>query len=370
MRLLCFLLLIPTVTFAQTHDAHDDFAKAKVVEISNERVNDLDGQFLTEQTIQIEILHGPDAGKTFDITHSFNRREFNRQLDVGETIIAERVWRSSGDVDYFVREKYRLPWIFVLFAGFIGLAFLTGGMTGLRSLLGLVMSIVILTFFIVPQIMSGADPLLISLIGSSLIACTSIYLAHGYNRRTTIALISTIITLACSTLLALIAVRTSQLFGMGSEDVMFFSGSLEWINLRGLLLGGMVIGALGVLDDITTAQTATIDELARANPALGFRELYQRGMSVGREHVAALINTLALAYAGASMPLLLLFSMDAYHPLWVVLNSEFLAEEIVRALVGSAALLLAVPISTWFAARTFQHGKCTGIDKKHACCHH
>ena len=129
------------------------------------------------------------------------------------------------------------------------------------------------------------------------------------------------------------------------------SGLTAGVNLRGLLLGGMIIGCLGVLDDITTAQTAAVDEIRKANPNLTSKQLLQSGLSVGREHIASLINTLALAYAGASLPLLLLFQTNETFPLWVTLNSEFLAEEIVRTLVGSTTLLLAVPISTWCAAR-------------------
>jgi uncharacterized membrane protein len=126
---------------------------------------------------------------------------------------------------------------------------------------------------------------------------------------------------------------------------------LQAVNLRGLLLGGIVIGALGVLDDITTTQTAAINEIKRANPRMTRAQLYRSGLSIGREHIASLVNTLALAYAGASLPLLLLFWSDANAPWWVILNSESLVEEIVRTLVGSMTLTLAVPISTWFACK-------------------
>ena len=121
-------------------------------------------------------------------------------------------------------------------------------------------------------------------------------------------------------------------------------------NLRGLLLGGIILGALGVLDDITTGQAAAVDELRRANPAFPVRELYRRGLSVGTEHITSLVNTLFLAYAGASLPLFILFTIYDEAPLWVTLNSEFIAEELVRTLVGSVALILAVPITTILAS--------------------
>jgi len=217
--------------------------------------------------------------------------------------------------------------------------------------IGLLVSVGVLLFFIVPRIASGSDPLLTSLIGSYVIACTSLYLAHGFKKRTTIALLSTCITLALAAIAAVLSVKFTMLFGMGSEESMYLqTGQFAGVNLRGLLIGGFIIGALGVLDDMTTAQTAAIDEVSKANPSLTFQELKNAGFSVGKEHIASLINTLALAYVGASLPLMLLFQENSGLPLWMVVNSETIAEEIVRTLVGSTTLLLAVPISTWCGA--------------------
>lgn len=195
-----------------------------------------------------------------------------------------------------------------------------------------------------------------SMIGALVIALFSIYLAHGLNRRTTIALISTLLTLGIASGLAILFVKAGKLFGLGSEEAFYIQqlGSLADLNLQGLLLGGIILGALGVLDDITTAQTAAVYEIKRANSALTVRELYNRGISVGREHISSLVNTLFLAYAGASLPLFLFFTVGgSTQPLWVTLNSEFIAEEVVRTLVGSIALMLAVPITTFLAANYF-----------------
>ena len=273
------------------------------------------------------------------------------RLVEGETVILRRM-EYEGEEKYLITEKYRLPSLLWLGVFFLVLTFLLGGITGIRSIVGLAVSILILSLYVVPTIASGSNPLIVSLVGSFSIACTSLYLAHGCNRRTSVALFSTLITLSIAVVLSVIFVHVSKLFGMGSEESMYLqSGLTAGVNLRGLLLGGMIIGCLGVLDDITTAQTAAVDEIRKANPNLTSKQLLQSGLSVGREHIASLINTLALAYAGASLPLLLLFQTNETFPLWVTLNSEFLAEEIVRTLVGSTTLLLAVPISTWCAAR-------------------
>lgn len=243
---------------------------------------------------------------------------------------------------------------------------LLGGRIGFTSMLGLGVSIAVLMLYIIPNIVRGANPLLISVTGSAAIAYTALYLAHGFNRRTSLALLSTVITLVLSTLMAVAFVHLANLFGMGSEEARFIqTGFTQNINLKGLLLGGIIIGALGVLDDITTAQTAAIDELSKANHTLGFTELFASGTSIGREHIASLINTLALAYVGASLPVFVLLFVNEEMPWWVIVNSEFLAEEIVRTLVGSSTLLLAVPISTYIAAKAFANGNHTNVKGGH-----
>ncbi len=272
----------------------------------------------------------------------------------GQSVVLQRFVRMDGSVEHIIMERYRLPWIGIFAGIFLLLAAVIGGKTGCRSVAGLALSIGILTALVLPAILAGMPPLPVSVAGAALIACTSIYIAHGIRRRTTLALIGMLITLAVAVVFAMLAVHAMQLFGTGSEEALFLQGStLTVAQLRGLLLGGIVIGTLGVLDDITTAQTAAVEEISRANPLLTFRELYRAGNSVGKEHIASLMNTLALAYAGASLPLLLLFSIDADTPLWVILNTQFLAEEIARTIVGSSALILAVPISTFLAARSF-----------------
>ena len=359
--ILLALFLCPLSTFAQEAlPATSSYVRANVVSVSSERPSDVVGVARSTQDVELRILSGEDEGRIITMENSILNNRDDMRLQEGETIVVQRLVKSSGEVDFLMREKYRLPSLLILTLFFFVLGVLLGGRIGFTSILGLVTCIAILVFFVVPKIITGSNPLIISLIGSVLIACSSLYLAHGLNRRTTIALVSTIITLSLSTLLAMAFVHFGRLFGMGTEESVFLQiGVLEHVNLRGLLLGGIVIGALGVLDDITTGQTAAIDELSKANHKLGFRELYASGTSIGREHIAALINTLALAYVGASLPILLLFSINAEMPWWVIINSEFVAEEIVRTLVGSSTLLLAVPISTWIAAKSFAHGNHT-----------
>jgi len=372
MRYLLFfiLFLVPPSALAQVNaPASDSYIRAEVLTVSSEAQENFADLVRSVQNVELRIIDGEDEGKVITIENGILNDRDDMRLSEGETMIMQRITRADGSVSYLMREKYRLPSILGLTIFFFALGILLAGRVGFTSILGLAASIAILVFFVVPKIIAGSNPLVISLIGAVCIAFTSLYLAHGFNRRTTIALISTMITLVLSTLFAVIFVHFGKLFGMGTEESMFLQmGATEQVNLRGLLLGGIIIGALGVLDDITTAQTAAIDELSKANHKLGFQELYVSGTSIGREHIASLINTLALAYVGASLPILLLFSMNKEMPWWVIINSEFIAEEIVRTLVGSSTLLMAVPISTWIAARSFANGNHTSA-KGHAHVH-
>ncbi len=326
---------------AQAPEPREDFGVARVTRVQ------IDGE---TQLIDAVIESGANEGKEVRIENEVLPGRDDTALAPGERVVVARITRSDGTVEFQWRERYRLPGILWLCVGFVALALLLGRKTGATALVGLVASILVIALVMVPRIAAGGDPLLVSLLGSGAIACTSLYLAHGFHRRTSVALLSTLVSLALSLIFAVIAVRIASLFGMGSDASLFLqSDGTHSYNLRGLLLGGIVIGCLGVLDDITTAQTAVVDELRKADPSMTRVELSRSALSVGREHIASLINTLALAYAGASLPLLLLFRTQETYPLWLTLNGEAIAEELVRTLVGSATLLLAVPISTWFA---------------------
>ena len=218
------------------------------------------------------------------------------------------------------------------------------------SIIGMLVSLLVILKFIVPQILSGNDPLFISIIGSIIIMFLTLYLAHGFSKKTHVALIATILSLTITGFLAVFFVNLSHLSGLGNEDTYLLQfGGLN-INLQGILLGGIIIGVLGILDDSTTAQSATIFELFDANNKLTFAHLLKRGMVIGKEHIASLVNTLVLAYAGTALGIFILLEVNpAHQPMWVILNSEVIVEEVVRTLAGSIGLVLAVPITTLIA---------------------
>jgi uncharacterized membrane protein len=223
-----------------------------------------------------------------------------------------------------------------------------GRWKGLRSLASLAVTFAVVLLFMVPAVLDGSSPILVAVVGSAAIMLVSLYVAHGWNRTTTVAVMGTLASLVATVLIAEAAVRLTKLNGVLDETTTNLS--LQYpIDMSGLLLAGILIGALGVIDDVTVSQAATVDEVAKANPKWGPARLYKSGMRVGRDHLTSVVNTLVLAYAGASLPLLVLIAA-ADRPLEQVLTSQTIATEIVRSVAGTLGLIAAVPITTWLAA--------------------
>jgi uncharacterized membrane protein len=336
-----------------TNPEEAQFYTARVMSITEEGREELAGFSDAYQVALLKIGAGPEAGQIVTVRYNVTEALMaSQKLTEGDTLVVTREALITGGADYQVLDHYRTPGVLVIALVFILLAGFLGRLQGLRSLLGLGLSIAALIWGIIPLILAGHNPIIVSLIGTSLIAMVSMIFAHGLNKRSLTALVATLATLALAFGLSAVAVSLAALTGASSDEAIMLQISvLPFINLSDVLLAGMVIGALGVLDDVTTAQVATVEEISDAGGhrfTLG--ELYARGLSVGREHIASLVNTLALAYAGAAFPTLLLLGVPGGPPLWVILNGEFIMAEVVRALVGGAALMLAVPIATFLAA--------------------
>jgi uncharacterized membrane protein len=237
-------------------------------------------------------------------------------------------------------------WLTVIFAAAI---IFISRWKGVGALLSMVFSLYVIIYYIIPHILNGEDPLQVSIIGSAVLLGVTLYLTYGWTLKTHSSVVSMVVVLLLTGALSAIFVVFGKLNGTGDENVMFLIQQMKTpINLRGLLLGGMIIGALGVLDDLVTTQASAVFELHHANPNLGFRGLFNSAMHIGQDHVAATVNTLVLAYAGTSLPMLLLFSL-ARADYGYLINFSFIAEEVVRTLVGSLGLIAAVPITTVIA---------------------
>ncbi|MGW0602434.1 YibE/F family protein [Streptomyces sp. NPDC002640] len=301
-------------------------------------------QECTLATVRIDT--GKDEGRTFVETV---QRDQSRQLAKGDSVIVAYEPTAPKELQYSVMDMDR-KFPLTLLAGIFAVAVvIVGRLRGLMALIALAVSFMVLTLFILPAILQGSNPLLVAVVGSSAIMLIALYLCHGLSARTSVAVLGTLVSLLLIGVLGSVFIGWGDLTGNTDDNTGLIHGLYPQLDMSGLLLAGVIIGSLGVLDDVTVTQTSAVWELHEANPSLGPRGLYRAGLRIGRDHIASVVNTLVLAYAGAALPLLLLFSI-AQSSVGSVANSELVAQEIVRTLIGSIGLVASVPVTTALAA--------------------
>lgn len=288
-----------------------------------------------------------DLGSVFDTESADEVGQ--PSFTVGDEVFAYAVDDGDGSVSYRYADHDRRVLLVALTALFSLVVILLGRWRGLAALLGLVISVGLLLIFILPAIIEGTDAVLVALVGGSAIALVSLYLAHGYTPLTHVATFGAFAALILTTSLSWLVVYLAHFTGLVNEEA-FYLLAIPELDLNGLLLAGIVLGSIGALDDVTVTQASAVWEIRQANPKISQTELYASGLRVGRDHIVSTVNTLLLAYAGVSLPLLILFNLSG-QPLGVVASSEVVAVEIVRTLVGSIGLVAAVPITTWLGSR-------------------
>jgi uncharacterized membrane protein len=274
-------------------------------------------------------------------------------FEVGDRVEVYVSPAPGGGTSYVVADWVRRPALAWLVGLFLLASVAVARFKGLRAFVATAASLAIVIGFIVPRIVAGADPVAISLLGVGGILVLAIYFVHGVSWSTTAALIGTFLAALATMVLGVVFSDAAHLTGIGTEDTAMIAASAPDVALRGLLLAGLLIGALGALTDITIVQAAVVRELAHADPEFSVRTLYTRGMRVGLDHIGSLVNTLVLAYTGAALPLLVLLSQGEFG-FARALNLELIAAEVVHTLVGSIGLILAVPLTTLIAAAMFR----------------
>ena len=337
----------PVLAAPEAAPGLDIYSKAVVTSVTSSSANNainFDENTVQPAIIEVKIISGAEKGRQVKAQYE---EGIAGKLQVGDKVVINNP-NSQGN--YYVVDPYRLNYLLFFILLFFAVAIYFGHKRGIYSILGLVISVLIIFYYLIPQIIAGGRPLIVSLIAALLISVISLFVAHGFSKRTTIAFVSTIISLAIAVFTDLVMVYVSKLTGTSSEEALYLRFGNSPVDFQGILLGGILIGVLGILDDITTAQTAAVEEIHQANQTLSFADLYRRGLSVGREHIVSLINTLVLAYVGVFLPMILLLVSSKGGSLWVVMNSGLMAEEIVRTLVGSLVLVIAVPLTTFLAA--------------------
>ena len=320
----------------------------------------LDATLLSvEEVVDADNSGLPPGARTIDVaarldqtgeTVAFQTTDDTGALyEAGQKVRLAVISQEGFAPTYFISDFRRSTPLLVLAALFVVAVIAFGRGQGGRALLGLALTFLLIVGFIIPAVLDGRAPLTVAIVGSVLIMIVTLYLSHGLSAKTTAAVVGTSLALLVTGLLAVLFVSATHLTGFSSEEARLANVEVGGLSLRGLLLAGIIIGGLGVLDDVTMSQSSTVFQLRRANAALGFGELFRGALNVGRDHIAATVNTLFLAYAGASLPLLILFA-GSPDPFGTVLTSETVAVEIVRTLVGSIGLIAAVPITTALAS--------------------
>ena len=282
------------------------------------------------------------------IPGSGNRKPY----EVGDEVVLTRfTGPASEDSFAVISEPWRLPVLGLVAAAFAAAVIIIGGLRGARSLIALALTLAVVVKLVVPLLLRGVDPILLAVGGGALVSLATLLLTEGPGRVTLSALLGTLAALGVTALLAALFTAAAEFTALqGNEEIAFLIPLVgDRIDLQGILLAATVFGALGVLDDVTVTQATTVDQLHRARPEADRRGVVRRAMHVGRAHIAATVNTLVLAYLGASLPLLLLFALSGQAPL-IVLNGEVVAVEVIRALVGSIGIVAAVPLTTIVAA--------------------
>lgn len=343
--LLVGLLLLVGTTRAL---AQDMTAEAKVTWIVEEGQLEFSGQKQPFQTLTLEIMSGPETGKKVNFDYGKLPMPGIDLFKIGDRAILGKS-DVNDETSYYLVDRVRRPTLYWLAALFVTVTLLVARKKAIQSLMALTASFVVIFYVVLPQLLAGASPLIVSLLAAVCIIPLTFYLSHGVNTKTHIAAAGTLFALLLTATLSTLFVSWAHLSGYASEDAAFLQNDRSFINVKGLLLAGMIIGVLGILDDVTISQTSVVEELLTVNPELSLGQLYTKAMNVGKDHIASMINTLVLVYVGAAMPLLLLF-MNTPKPVSEIINYEIVAEEIVRTLTGSIGLVLAVPITTALAA--------------------
>ena len=296
--------------------------------------------------LDVEVLEGDAQGTVLALDLPAEGYPEFRVGDVVELLPSELPGQGTT---WFVTDLRRLGALGWLALVFVGGVLAVGRWRGLRSLIGLGLSLWVVIGFMLPAILAGSSPPVVALVGGTVIMLLTLYLSHGLNPMTTAAAVGTLGALVATVVIALVAIDGTRITGFASEDAVFARFALGELDLRGLVLAGLIVAALGVLDDVTVSQASTVFTVHETDPSQSFGQLFARGMRVGRDHIASVVNTLFLAYAGASLGLLVLFSTSGL-PIAELVNTELVAVELVKTMVGSLGLLAAVPLTTLIAA--------------------
>lgn len=343
MRILRTILaasLLAISIFSPISQANLDYAEAKILEVTNEENRQIVDLMITEGQLEDSVVKEVEYGWDPELADPY-------LLEAGDKVIVNLyAYESSGQV--IIEDTVRTVPVVVLTGIFLLLVLFVAGWHGLRSFLGLFASVILIVFFYLPQVLAGGNALLLSLVYGLVIMVIALLIAHGITKKSVSAFMGTAVTLVAILVVAYLFSDWAQLTGFVDEEIRFLAVDGLSFDYQGLLIGAMLLGALGVLDDVTVSQAAIVFELDDANKKFSFKDLFYRALNVGRDHIVSTVNTLALAYLATSLPLLLLLS-EGVVPFRYFAQSEIMITEILRILVGSIGIVLSIPLTNYIA---------------------
>lgn len=353
--ILTIIIFLPFSASAQDeNNSADKYFRAEVIKIVKEQEKKfLDGTSVRQQNLSLRGLEGEIKGKIIEFEGIGNYDVVSKNIyKAGDKVLVIRSLNEDGSAEYYVTDYVRESNLLWLALAFTFSILIVGGWKGFRSLLSLAASFFVIIKFIIPMVLKGQDPIIITVIGSFIILIFMIYLTEGFRTRSHVSVLSIFLSLIITIFISWFFVGLTKLTGAFSEEV----GSLAMIggqaaNFKGLLLAGIIIGALGVLDDVVISQVAAVEQLYGADRNMSRFNLFKNAYNIGVSHISSMTNTLFLAYVGVSLPLLILFlsGQSAFSGWSQAINNEEIGTEIVRTLAGSIGLVLAVPLSTLIA---------------------
>ena len=364
MRYLCILVALLCLAFSGVPKASgqpidqpqaQEYLEGRVQEVVEDARDKINGTTTINQKLQVYIDKGgaDTQGKTLTVLNGGFLSPITKIFKVGDEVIVSGI-QQNEKTEYFIVDYQRRKALMLMVAAFVGLTILIARWKGVASFLGMIYSFFVIIKFVLPQILSGQNPIVTAVIAAIMIIPVTFYVSHGFNRKTHVAISGTLVTLTLTSIISSLCIEFTKLSGFATEDATFLQlSAVNPINMKGLLMAGIIVGLLGILDDITISQAAIVEKLRQASPSLSPHELFTRAMDVGKDHIGSVINTLILVYAGAALPFMLLFFATP-QSFATFVNFEMIAEEVVRTITASMGLVLAVPITTFFAAFKFK----------------
>ncbi|GIW63746.1 MAG: hypothetical protein KatS3mg091_548 [Patescibacteria group bacterium] len=318
--------------------------EARVVKILDQSSNKIEGVASVNQRLEVLIVSGELKTKQI-LADNQGGADSSRVYKPGDEVIVAELILNDNSKQYLVLDYSRKNALIFIFLIFIAVVLLVARKKGVFSLIGLLASVIFIIYFFLPQLSKGSNPFLVSVLSVFFILCFVFPLSHGFNKKTLTAGLATFLSLLITMLLAEYFIRIANISGLSDESAVFLQASNpELFNIKGIFTASVLIGCLGVLDDVSISQVSVVEELMSKTKS-SLEETFKSALIIGKDHITSLVNTLFFVYISSSLPMFILF-YNSEQSLFLLINNEFIVEDIVRSLTASIGLILSVPITT------------------------